>query len=126
MSGQTSDVKRETIVLERQKLMKSGYAGVNRLGQIVDRRDNPYAIPCQKNPVLDTPDPKPIRAIVYSGNVYDIRSTLSLDGQLTVERLKWEIEEEKRYKNRITVIKMLERNLQKLRNSKEGGHNEDV
>lgn len=39
-------------------LIKSGYAGVNQKGTIVDRREHPDAIPCQGNSIFGTPEPK--------------------------------------------------------------------
>lgn len=51
------DIKIE-LMMEGVSLIKSGYAGVNKLGTIVDRRDFPNAIPCQENSLFGTPKPK--------------------------------------------------------------------
>jgi len=40
------------------KLTKSGYAGINKEGQKVDRREFPDAVPMQENPSLGIPKPK--------------------------------------------------------------------
>lgn len=45
-------------VIEILDLMKSGYAGVNRLGFIVDRRDEPDAAAYPENLELGIPKPK--------------------------------------------------------------------
>lgn len=39
-------------------LTKTGYAGIDKEGNIVDRRKHPNAIPIQKNSVFGTPDYK--------------------------------------------------------------------
>lgn len=39
---------------------KSGYAGVDSKGQIVDRREHPEAVPIQKNSIFGTPEPKKV------------------------------------------------------------------
>lgn len=43
-----------------RKLIQSGYAGINRKGNIVDRREDKSAVPIQKNSLLGAPKPKPI------------------------------------------------------------------
>lgn len=58
----------ETIKILREKgredLIKigeindSGYAGINKVGQIVDRRECPEAVPVQENRLLGIPKPK--------------------------------------------------------------------
>jgi hypothetical protein len=42
------------------KLNQSGYAGINRDGRIVDRREHPDAIPIQANESLGIPAPKSV------------------------------------------------------------------
>ena len=66
------------------------------------------------------------RSIVHSGSVQDIRQTLLFarkKGTLTIPRLEDEMTQEQRYKNRSTVISMLEREIKKLYNcnAKEAG-----
>lgn len=41
-----------------KELNKSGYAGVNEFGIIVDRRDHPDAVPIQKNSLFGVVEPK--------------------------------------------------------------------
>lgn len=48
-------------LLKIKDVIKSGYAGVMPNGNIVDRRENPTAIPIQENPLFNTPKPKPIK-----------------------------------------------------------------
>lgn len=38
----------------------SGYAGITKTGQIVDRREHPDAVPVQENRLLGVPKPKPL------------------------------------------------------------------
>lgn len=45
---------------KHNELKQSGFAGVDKQGQIVDRRICPTAIPMQKNSLLDIPEPKSI------------------------------------------------------------------
>lgn len=40
------------------EISKSGYGGVNKDGQIVDRRTDPTATPIPANPMFGTPEPK--------------------------------------------------------------------
>lgn len=47
-------------LLKTKDLLSSGYAGVDSYGTIVDRRENPSAVPIQKNSMFDTPEPKPL------------------------------------------------------------------
>lgn len=60
----TEEIKQKLIDLGREDLVKiheinqSGYAGVNRQGQIVDRREFPDAVPVQKNSMMNLPAPK--------------------------------------------------------------------
>jgi len=42
-------------------ILKSGYAGVNQNGTIVDRRYTAYAIPIPANELFDTPPPKKVK-----------------------------------------------------------------
>ena len=39
-------------------IIESGYAGVDKTGKIVDRREYPDAVPIQRNTLLDVPEPK--------------------------------------------------------------------
>lgn len=45
-------------LLDAVKAIKSGYGGVDAQGRVVDRRDNPTAIPIPENPTLGTPKPR--------------------------------------------------------------------
>lgn len=45
-------------LMETKKVIESGYAGILSNGNIVDRREFPDAIPCQENPLFNTPKPK--------------------------------------------------------------------
>ena len=59
------------------------------------------------------------RKIVHAGNVGDIRRALLFarkKGTLSIARLRDEIIEEARYKDRKTVIAMLKREIKKLYN----------
>lgn len=47
-------------LIETYDLISSGYAGINQLGAIVDRREFPKAVPIKKNSMFNAPDPKPI------------------------------------------------------------------
>lgn len=40
------------------RLNKSGYAGINKQGQIVDRREFPDAVPVGKNSIFGVAEPK--------------------------------------------------------------------
>ncbi len=42
------------------ELTKTGYAGIDRNGNKVDRREFPDAVPMQKNDMLGIPEPKEI------------------------------------------------------------------
>lgn len=48
-------------LLETETIIKSGYAGVNQKGTIVDRRIDKNAIPIQKNAMFNTPEPKDVK-----------------------------------------------------------------
>jgi hypothetical protein len=50
------------------ELNASGYAGVNRNGQIVDRREFPEAVPLQKNPLFGVVEPKRVRGDGHGRN----------------------------------------------------------
>ena len=50
-------------IMNVKSTISSGYAGVNKNGNIVDRRFFPDAVPCLKNSMLGTPEPKDIRTI---------------------------------------------------------------
>ena len=59
---------RESETIERmiglfkvQDLIDSGYAGINRKGTIVDRREDKDAVPIQKNSLFGTPPPKEVK-----------------------------------------------------------------
>lgn len=45
-------------LLASHDLVKSGHAGVNQLGQIVDRRKQPDAVPMPENALLNIPKPQ--------------------------------------------------------------------
>ena len=44
-------------LIKVSEINDSGYAGCDRKGQIVDRRDNPQAVPVQENSLLGIPKP---------------------------------------------------------------------
>ena len=60
----TEEIKQKLIDAGRKDLVEvyevnqSGYAGINKNGNIVDRRKFPKAIPVQENSVLNIPKPK--------------------------------------------------------------------
>lgn len=54
-----NDKKKEAL-LKILELNKSGYAGINSKGMIVDRREHPDAIPVQENPLFGVPKPKDV------------------------------------------------------------------
>ncbi len=60
----TEEMKEKLRAAGREDLIKihdinqSGYAGVNRDGQIVDRREFPDAVPVMKNSLLNIPAAK--------------------------------------------------------------------
>lgn len=45
-------------IIEMSQLIRSGYAGINSIGNVVDRRIIHDAIPIQENALLGTPEPK--------------------------------------------------------------------
>ena len=45
-------------LIETHELLESGYAGIDKQGQIVDRRKFPEATPIQENQMFNTPKPK--------------------------------------------------------------------
>lgn len=48
-------------LIDTHDILTSGYAGVNKIGQIVDRRKFPDAVPIPYSSVFpDTPHPKPL------------------------------------------------------------------
>lgn len=51
---------REEQLRESLALTKTGYAGMNKEGQKVDRRIDPSAVPYQYNPSLNIPYPKQV------------------------------------------------------------------
>lgn len=54
---------KETKALEEKvELMGSGYAGLDRQGNIVDRRENKTAVPVQKNKLMGIPKPKEVKS----------------------------------------------------------------
>jgi hypothetical protein len=50
--------KRIDALEKTAELIKSGYAGINRSGNIVDRRENEKAVPIPENRLMETPKPK--------------------------------------------------------------------
>jgi len=52
--------KRKKELMKILEINKSGYAGILSNGNIVDRRDNPDAIPIQENSLFGVPKPKPL------------------------------------------------------------------
>lgn len=58
------------------------------------------------------------KALVHRGNVDDVKCSLKHFSDITSERLKWEIDQEKKYKNRSTVIEILQRKLRNLQKEK--------
>jgi hypothetical protein len=53
-----NDENRLQLLRESLLLTKTGYAGLNKLGQKVDRRKHPEAVPFAKNSMLNIPEPK--------------------------------------------------------------------
>lgn len=49
---------RVKLLMETMEIIESGYAGILPNGNIVDRRQHPEAVPCQENPLFNTPKPK--------------------------------------------------------------------
>lgn len=47
-------------LIETHEISISGYGGVNRAGNIVDRRKFPDAVPIAKNSMFGIPEPLPI------------------------------------------------------------------
>ena len=60
----TEETKKKLKDAGREDLIKiheinmSGYAGCDRNGNIVDRREFPDAVPVQKNSIFNIPEPK--------------------------------------------------------------------
>lgn len=54
------DAGREDLI-ELHELNKSGYAGVDRTGKIVDRRKFPNAVPVQENSLFGVVAPKEVK-----------------------------------------------------------------
>ena len=60
----TEEMKQQLIAASKEGLVKiyelnkSGYAGCNRSGNIVDRREFPDAVPVQANSLFNIPEPK--------------------------------------------------------------------
>jgi hypothetical protein len=60
----TEETKQALIAAGRKDLIdiheinQSGYAGVNKKGNIVDRRLYPDAVPVQKNSIFGIPEPR--------------------------------------------------------------------
>ncbi len=52
--------KRVDTLMQTLEVIKSGYGGITSKGTIVDRREDPTAIPFQENSLLGTPKPKKI------------------------------------------------------------------
>lgn len=59
MKEETEEEKQARIELLRKgiEISKSGYGGVDRNGNVVDRREHPSAVPIQKNSIFGTPEP---------------------------------------------------------------------
>lgn len=53
-----TEQKRKEALLKSLELTKSGYAGIDKNGNKVDRRQYPDAVPLQKNTLLGIPEPK--------------------------------------------------------------------
>jgi len=47
-------------LMKKAELMRTGYAGMDRQGNIVDRRENKSAVPVQKNSMMRIPKPKEV------------------------------------------------------------------
>ncbi len=47
-------------LIDTDEINQSGYAGINRQGMIVDRRQFPDAVPVQQNPLFNVPAPKDV------------------------------------------------------------------
>jgi hypothetical protein len=61
LSEETKKILKEKGREDMIKVMEindSGYAGCDRNGNIVDRREHPEAVPVQKNRLLGIPEPK--------------------------------------------------------------------
>ncbi len=62
----TEETKQKLIAAGREDLIKiheinqSGYAGCDRNGNIVDRREHPESVPIQENRMMGIPKPKPL------------------------------------------------------------------
>ena len=52
------DQEKLKVLMKTMDIIESGYAGILPSGQIVDRREHLTAIPCQENPLFNTPKPK--------------------------------------------------------------------
>ena len=55
-----STQSKKELLLKAMKISKSGWGGMLKNGNIVDRREHPEAIPFQKNTLFGTPTPKEI------------------------------------------------------------------
>lgn len=55
-----TDEQRLKAIRASLELTASGYAGVDRMGNKVDRREFPDAVPMQENSLLNIPKPKPV------------------------------------------------------------------
>jgi len=53
------DAERLALLRAGIELTKSGYGGIDKTGKIVDRRENPDAVPIPKNELMSVPEPKP-------------------------------------------------------------------
>ena len=62
MNTETEEQKQARIKLLRESLAltQTGYAGIDKNGNKVDRRQFPDAIPLQYNPSLNIPHPKEV------------------------------------------------------------------
>ena len=55
-----TDAERKAILERTIELMQSGFGGLDKKGEIVDRRETPDAVPFQENRLLNTPKPKEV------------------------------------------------------------------
>lgn len=54
---------KETEELEKKvELMGNGYAGLDRMGSVVDRRENKSSVPIKENSMMGIPKPKEVKS----------------------------------------------------------------
>lgn len=56
-----NDKEREKSLMKSLDLTKSGYAGIDRNGNKVDRREHPDATPMKENRAMEIPKPKQVK-----------------------------------------------------------------